>query len=180
MHRHHHCVVADFRSRDGRRQRGEPLVPSSTRAGIPDQAGALARWRVEPGRHLQPGHPARQRQVLGDLRYNALMDHWCGRHTGRPTTTRRAPQAPASRPLAPCSTPCWPSPSAPPTQEHGTQPVSAPLAGGGWTARSGDASPQDAQATLKFTPDCARSCGACAPEVRAAHRQAAARERYST
>lgn len=152
-------VVADFRSRDvAAGGQGAPLVPAFHQ-GVFGQAGrtvaVLNLGGISNLSILRAGGG-----VLGfDCGpANALMDHWCERHTGRPYDAAGA-WARGGRPIGALLHAMLAEPflTAPPPKSTGRD-----LFNPRWLARqldgtgSGDASPQDVQATLaEFT---ARSC----------------------
>ena len=153
-------VVADFRSRDvAAGGQGAPLVPAFHQ-GVFGQAGrTVAVLNLGGISNLSLLRP--DGGVLGfDCGpANALMDHWCERHTGRPYDDQGA-WARSGRPVTALLDALLAEPflALPPPKSTGRD-----LFNPGWLARhlaaaGADARPQDVQATLaEFTAEsCAR------------------------
>lgn len=153
-------VVADFRSRDvAAGGQGAPLVPAFHR-GIFGQAGrTVAVLNLGGISNLSLLRP--DGGVLGfDCGpANALMDHWCERHTGRPYDDQGA-WARGGRPIAALLQALLAEPflALAPPKSTGRDLFNPDWLAGHLAAAGNDARPQDVQATLaEFTAaSCAR------------------------
>ncbi|MBS0506505.1 MAG: anhydro-N-acetylmuramic acid kinase [Proteobacteria bacterium] len=150
-------VVADFRSRDvAAGGQGAPLVPAFHQGVFGQPGRTVAVLNLGGIANLSILRP--DGNVLGfDCGpANALMDHWCERHTGRPYDDQGA-WARGGRPIAALLAALLAEPflALPPPKSTGRD-LFNPRWLDGHLAAWQDAAPQDVQATLaEFT---ARSC----------------------
>ena len=127
-------VVCDLRSRDvAAGGQGAPLVPALHAAlfAVPGEDVAVLNLGGIGNLTLLPAEGPVRGFDCGPG--NALMDLWCQRHQGRPTTTRAAGRHPA-RSTRPCCSACCPNPSF--TARRPRAPVAICSMLPGWTPRS--------------------------------------------